>query len=206
MQNTIMQSSFKLLPFAVAVLYLSKICPGIGHSVTVQLQYSSPPTSYECFGGDAGLTDTSIMLQYIMVIEDDAVHPSSSEATTTQDEWTTVAALEPLNVSLHGQVSANFSVDSSVEGLQFRLLQLEHGGGSCNCWTLKSMAVTLDNHTEALVGEGDICFTTWNILLWWGRQGEGKHHSSVVLPWEQWQHLCQPQQRPDLQSGTFSVG
>ena len=155
-----MQSSFKLLLFVVAVLYLSKICSGIGHSVTVQMQYSSPPTSYKCFGGDVGLTDTSIMLQYIMVIEDDAVHPSSSEATTTQDEWTTVAALEPLNVSLHGQVSANFSVDSSVEGLQFRLLQLEHGGGSCNCWTLESMAVTLDNHTEALVGEGDICFTS----------------------------------------------
>ena len=41
-----MQSSFKLLPFAVAVLYLSKTCSGIGNSVTVQLQYSSPPTSY----------------------------------------------------------------------------------------------------------------------------------------------------------------
>ena len=86
------------------------------------------------------------MLQYIMVIEEDAVHPSSSEATTIQDEWTTVAALEPLNVSLHGQVSANFSVDSSVEGLQFRLLQLEHGATAGHSSRWQSLWTTTQSY------------------------------------------------------------
>lgn len=163
-----MQSCFKLLPIAaMAVLYLSKIGSGMRHSVAVQLDYSSPLTNVECFGGDAALTNTSIMLQYTTAIEGPTMHPSSSDATDAQDEWTTLSAIKPLNTSLYSQVSANFSVDGSVGGLQFRLLQLEHGGGSCNCWTFESMTVTLDNQTESLLlGEGDICFTS-------GEMGQG---------------------------------
>ena len=34
---------------------------------------------------------------------------------------------------------------SIVDGLQFRALQLEHGGGPCSCWSLTALTVALDN-------------------------------------------------------------
>lgn len=152
-----------LLHLVVSVLFFSKSV--MGHSVSVQLQHSSPPTTYDCIGGEVGLTNTSILLQYSLVVQTDALHSSSSGASgMIQLQWTDLVVINPLNVS--SQISVNFSLDSSVEGLQFRLLQLEHGGGSCNCWALDYMAVTLDNQIQTLLGDGDICFTS-------GEMGQG---------------------------------
>ena len=37
---------------------------------------------------------------------------------------------------------------STVDGLQIRLLQLEHGGGLCNCWSLTFTVTVNETTTE----------------------------------------------------------
>lgn len=132
----------------------------LGHSVTVQLQLSTPPTSYDCIGGEVGLTNTSILLQYKTVQQQDALN-SSFDANTTLQQWTDVAAT---NLSAPSPVSLTLGLDSSVQGLQFRLLQLEHGGGSCNCWALDSMAITLASQAQVWLEAGDICLMSGDQL------------------------------------------
>ena len=36
---------------------------------------------------------------------------------------------------------------STMDGLQMRFLQLEHGGGLCNCWSLSELSVTVNGVT-----------------------------------------------------------
>ena len=72
-----------------------------------------------CIGDEeVGLTDTSILFQYRAIIN-----------TSVIGDWRTLAALP---------------VDT-IKGVQFRLLQLEHGGGGCNCWEVQSFSITINN-------------------------------------------------------------
>ena len=48
--------------------------------------------------------------------------------------------VEPIS----GQIVLN---SSTVDGLQIRFLQLEHGGGRCNCWSLSALSVRVDGAT-----------------------------------------------------------
>jgi hypothetical protein len=73
-----------------------------------------------------GLVNTSILLQYYELAQEDA----ADDDFLNLQEWMDLTAMDPLNISLSSEVSVNFDVDSSVQGLQFRLLQLEHGDGS----------------------------------------------------------------------------
>lgn len=93
-----------------------------------------------------GLTDTSVLLQYRVMIVDGATA-----------EWDDVASIPSMRETM---VMELLTLNSPVQGVQFRLLQLEHGGGGCNCWSLDSMAVTLDNSAGSIAGETDTCFTT----------------------------------------------
>lgn len=142
-----------MLYLAVSVLMLiasSNPVLGQSHTVHVTLLYRSLITS-GCIGGDeVGLTNTSVLLQY-------RLRGGSSV------EWTDIAVMDVKPAMGETNVMESVVVDSSsVAGLQFRLLQLEHGGGECNCWTLDSMTATLDNQTDVqtLTRERDICFTT----------------------------------------------
>ena len=78
-----------------------------------------------CNGGDAGLTNTSLLVEYRIV-----------NTTSSVGEWRYLADQSiPVNivgVQLH---------DSAAGGFQIRVLQLEHGGGMCNCWTLNTIRV-----------------------------------------------------------------
>lgn len=159
------KSVWDLLCHVLRVLCFIKAVAG--HSVNVQLQYVVPPTTYDCIGGNVGLTNTSILLQYQPVVQEDALNSSSPAVAATQGDWTDLAATAPLDISTQSQVSVTFSLDSSVDGVQFRLLQLEHGGGSCNCWALDSMNVTLDNQAQmSPLGAGDVCVMTGEPGLW----------------------------------------
>ena len=67
-----------------------------------------------CNGGDVGLTDTSVQVQYRIT-------------GTKVSEWNILDEIDP-KIGFNGTLDLS-SNESSVEGVQFRLLQLEHGGG-----------------------------------------------------------------------------
>ena len=103
--------------------------------VSLRLQvvsYSSDATD-ACIGGDVGLTETSVLVQYRFITS----VQSATQSTTT--DWRTLTKIDPkigldetLNLTIPG---------SSALGVEFRLLQLEHGGGSCNCWSVEEAIV-----------------------------------------------------------------
>lgn len=166
-----------LLPcLAVVALVCSiKAVTGQSHSVNVQLQYSSLSSS-GCIGGNEdGLTNTSVLLQYRVAVLDGSVAASAP----TLGEWIDLAAR---NATPSANVMQFLTLDSSVQGLQLRLLQLEHGGGSCNCWYLDSMAVTLDNSADVqLSAIDDTCFTTGSGSFCDGGAGEARGLITRVL-------------------------
>ncbi len=117
-----------------------------GQSVTVQLQLFSESG---CIGGDVGLSDTSPLLQLRILLEGGPV------------EWSDVTALDIGSPDQIIMETLNLDVYSSVQGVQFRLIQLEHGGGNCNCWTLDSMSVTSNDQAAITLSyQNDSCFET----------------------------------------------
>lgn len=149
--------SVSLLCLAVAALLSHSTVVGHLHSVTVLLEYISLQGT-ECIGGSVGLTNTSVLLQFREVMAD-----------AVPWEWTDLAVM---NITFEGgppvRITSSFTVDNStVQGLQFRLVQLEHGGGGCNCWSLDSAIVTLGQELKLLETqpfiqprEHTFCFTT----------------------------------------------
>ncbi len=101
--------------------------------VTVNLDLS--PTrcqnTYACIGEDVGLTNTSIIFQYreIAVVN----------STATPLEWRFLDVFRCCDNPLNVNSGHNLSI--SELGVQFRLLQLEHGGGKCNCWVLRKITI-----------------------------------------------------------------
>ena len=95
-------------------------------------------------GSDDGLS-TSVLLQYRLVGTSATVPP-----------WTTLRTLisnDPNMETLH--------LDGSVEGVQFRVVQFEHGGGGCNCWAIffGQIMVIIDDQQQTL-GTGDFCLSS----------------------------------------------
>ena len=101
-------------------------------SVSVELETSTVADSDRCVGGDVGLTNTSVLLQYRTV-----TLPNSTSA------WRFLAEISPKE-----NFSRSLEVVPEGVGVQFRLLQLEHGGGRCNCWRLEILEVVLNNGTR----------------------------------------------------------
>ena len=128
---------------AVCVIIITSTAGQVlGRSVEISLDYGE---SSNCSDSTTGLTTNEISLQYLLVKE---AHPD-------QLGWIDLAilplsTLEPLVETL--------TLNDSVSGFQLRLLQLEHGGGTCNCWTINSLTVdgqdVLDSTREGA------CFTT----------------------------------------------
>ncbi len=117
--------------------------------VTVNLDFS--PTrcqnTYACIGEDVGLTNTSILFQYreIAVVN----------STATPLEWRFLDVLrccdDPLNVN------SGHNLSISELGVQFRLLQLEHGGGSCNSWVIRKITIT--SSSVDITGLLSLCYS-----------------------------------------------
>ena len=85
-----------------------------------------------CIGGDVGLTDFSVAVQYRLI-------PPQNPPVS---EWRTVSEIDT-SVGFDGTLS--FTTDgSSEDSVQFRLLQLQHGGGDCNCWTVLEASAAIN--------------------------------------------------------------
>jgi len=103
-----------------------------------------------CIGGDEGLTNTSVLVQYRTVV---SIINNSPEIIS----WLFLAEVTSNQTFVH---ILNLTLeDSAVEAVQLRLLQLQHGGWSCNCWRVEAVTVgkkllsltnNLCNHTESL--------------------------------------------------------
>ena len=92
---------------------------------------------WTCIGGEeVGLTNTSVQFQYRTI-----------STTSAIGDWITLAAL-PVNATSSTTPTLDFN--DSVKGVQFRLLQLEHGGGGCNCWTVQAFSF--------MAISGDACY------------------------------------------------
>ena len=79
-------------------------------------------------GGDTGLTNTSLLVEYRIV--------DTTSSTSSVGEWRYLADKStPVNI-----VGVQLP-DSAAAGFQIRVLQLEHGGGMCNCWRLNTISV-----------------------------------------------------------------
>ena len=110
---------------------------------SLRLDIVNHSNSDPCNGGNVGLTDTSIQVQYRII-------------RTKVSEWKTLDEIDPI-IGFNGTLDLP-SNESSVESVQFRLLQLEHGGGSCNCWRVEE-AVVMRNGSNTDIST-DRCFET----------------------------------------------
>ena len=115
------------------------------HLVAVDLTINSLQNTGDCVGGNVGLTDTSVQVQYREF--------TNSSSGSGQSDWMALVSI-PINGSQNSiSVMENMTLANSVFGVQFRLLQMEHGGGECNCWNVTKVqgrvnisASLLNNH------------------------------------------------------------
>jgi len=106
---------------------------GPGLLVTIDMIVAHLGTN-SCVGGDDGLTNTSVLVQY----------------RTTENSRNGWGFLAEIRADMTFDGSMNLALDNSVESFQMRLLQLEHGGWSCNCWSVEKLYIRA----------GNICNTT----------------------------------------------
>lgn len=144
--------SMPLLP-AVFALTLVCLCFHLDMvtGVPVSLELGIEPSrGGSCPGEDVGLTSIAVFVQYRTIV-------TTPNATLVQ-EWIVLAEVNLRDIF---DQDLQFNLDDSVhDGVQFRLLQLEHGGEDCNCWNLNKIAVNLDgNRIELRVGSM-VCFET----------------------------------------------
>ena len=111
------------------------VCLDVVASDTVTVNFTLNKVAFPpCIGEEVGLTNTSIQFQYRTISNSSAI-----------GNWITKDAIPLLN---GGPRTYHLNFDSTVEGVQFRLLQLEHGGGGCNCWEVQSFAIAGANITQ----------------------------------------------------------
>ena len=109
------------------------------HLVAVDLTINSLQNTGDCVGGNVGLTDTSVQVQY-----------GEFSGGSGESDWMTLVSI-PINGSQNNiSVMENMTLADSVLGVQFRLLQLEHGGGECNCWEVIQVQGRVNNSASLL--------------------------------------------------------
>ena len=110
------------------------------HLVAVDLTINSLQNTGDCVGGNVGLTDTSVQVQYREI----------ATSGSGESDWMTLVSI-PINGSQNIiSVMENMTLADSVFGVQFRLLQLEHGGGECNCWEVMQVQGRVNNSASLL--------------------------------------------------------
>ena len=118
-------------------------------AVSVELDLEIVPVNdSNCIGGpEIGLTNTTVLLQHRELGTD---HDSTLE-------WRFLADIDP-NKGLEERLTVDIENNGSTPaGVQLRLLQLEHGGGVCNCWQVDRAILTLSNEMEINITESDFC-------------------------------------------------
>ena len=112
------------------------------HLVAVDMTINSLQNTGDCVGGNAGLTDTSVQVQYREFL--------TSGSGSGQSDWMTLILIPIDGSQKIISVMKNMTLADSVFGVQFRLLQLEHGGGECNCWEVTQVQGRVNNSTSLL--------------------------------------------------------
>ena len=114
------------------VLLLGSAAGQLMVSLRLNIASHSSPAIDACIGGDVGLTESSVAIQYRLI------SPQSSPVS----EWRFMSEIDP-SAGFDGTLP--FTTDgSSRNGVQFRLLQLQHGGGSCNCWKVLEASAAIN--------------------------------------------------------------
>ena len=113
----------------VIVILLNAV--SLSHEVVLNLTIDPVTAAVDCIGGGIGLTNTSVLVEYRIV------NTTSSPASV--GEWRYLADVLPKNDSMSIKPQPHDS--AAADGFQLRLLQLEHGGGMCNCWKLTRISV-----------------------------------------------------------------
>ena len=90
------------------------------------------PVAANCIGGGIGLTNTSVVVEYRIV--------DTTSSPASVGEWRFLAANIATRTIIIERNESQIH-HSAADGFQLRLLQLEHGGGQCNCWRLTSITV-----------------------------------------------------------------
>ena len=113
----------------VIVILLNTV--SLSHEVVLNLTIDPVTAAVDCIGGGIGLTNTSVVVEYRIV--------STTSSPASVGEWRYLADLLPYNVSM--SILTQLHDSAAADGFQLRLLQLEHGGGMCNCWKLTRISV-----------------------------------------------------------------
>ena len=121
---------------AVAVTFLCMIQWCSGQSTTIIatsliIPRETPPGGCEM---DQGLTDLRVQLEYREIRLDGDI-----------GDWKLGGFRRLESLGMFRDVIVLNS--STVDGLQIRFLQLEHGGGLCNCWFVGALSVTVNETT-----------------------------------------------------------
>ena len=124
MCQTSMATVVRYLVTALVLLVVQlDLVVAVSQVINVNWTVNHESSTLRCIGGRvAGLINTTVQLQYRTI----------NTASAVIGDWITLDAL-PVNIS--SAVAHNLNFDSTVGGVQFRSLQLEHGGGGCNCWS-----------------------------------------------------------------------
>ena len=132
-------SCFRIICAAILALVSSQTsCKVINSTVLYTI---SSVNSSVCIGGQkVGLTDTSIKLEYREVFD--------CGANLSLRQWKQAAVIP---VEDNGVQNVVISYPEAVQGIQLRLLQLEHGGGGCNCWELEELEFTFGSGQTAQI-------------------------------------------------------
>ena len=112
--------SFGISPALVAIL-LNTV--SLSLAVNIELSITALDFASCSIGNEIGLTKTSVLVEYRIV--------NTTSSSSSVGEWRYLADVIPIADPFSIQTQLN---DSAGNGFQLRLLQLEHGGGGCNCW------------------------------------------------------------------------
>ena len=121
----------------VLVILLNTV--SLSHEVALNLTIDPVTAAVDCIGGGIGLTNTSVVVEYRIV------NTTSSPASV--GEWRFLAA-EIVTRTINIEINEDQIHHSAADGFQLRLLQLEHGGGMCNCWSSSSIKVNCGGMNE----------------------------------------------------------
>ena len=120
--------SFRISIDSGFIVVIAILLNTVSLSHEVALSLAIDPVRFDCIGGGIGLTNTSVVMEYRIV------NTTSSPASV--GEWRFLA---DLNVSM--SILTQLHDSAAADSFQLRLLQLEHGGGMCNCWKLTRISV-----------------------------------------------------------------
>ena len=125
-------------PSVHALVLVALLASADGQNLSLRLLVVSSTSDAEdaCIGGDVGLADTSVLVQYRLFGK-----------STSEPSWIDLTDMNPKQ-GFNGTLGLHQLSISKNQSVQLRLLQLEHGGGSCNCWSVEEALITWNHNGD----------------------------------------------------------